>query len=169
MMSATTRDPEAPRPTGGRPYLWLIAGFAVMILTANATMVTIALSSWRGLDTDEPYIQGLNYNQELEERAAQAALGWQLGVTAEQTGPRTLSLAVVPVDGEGRLLSGAAVDGMLVRPTQEGADVPVRLDPAGGRYAGELVVPMPGIWDLKLTVAHQGERLRHEERVYLRP
>ena len=152
-----------------RAYLWLIGGFVVLILTANAIMVTVALNSWRGLHAPEPYIQGLNYNDELERRAEQAALGWRLGLAVEQTGPRTLAIAATPVDDADRLLTEAEVTGLLVRPTQEGSDVPVRLTAAGPRYVGEVEAPMPGIWDLRLTIRHGDDTLRHQERVFVTP
>lgn len=159
-------DPSIRWP---RAYLWLIGGFVALIFTANAIMVTVALSSWRGLQAEEPYIQGLNYNDELARRAQQAALGWQLGVDVEQTGPLSLAIAVTPVDGGGRLLTDAEIDGMLVRPTQEGLDVPIRLVAVGPRYAGAAEVSMPGIWDLRLTIRHGEETLGHQERVFLAP
>ncbi len=152
-----------------RAYLWLIGGFAALILTANAIMVTVALNSWRGLHAEEPYIQGLNYNDELARRSAEDALGWRLDVAVEQTGPHTLSIAITPVDNAGRVLTAAEISGTLVRPTQEGMDVPFRLAPTGSAHEAAVALPEQGVWDMRLTVAAGDDRLRHHERVFLAP
>lgn len=153
----------------GRFFLWLIGGFAALILGANATMAVFAFTSWRGLDAEEPYIQGLNYNDELARRADQAALGWRLGVETEAIGPDRLHVRVVPVDAADRLLADATIEGTLVRPTQEGTDVAFRLAPAGPRYVADVAVPLPGVWDLHLTVRRGHQMLRHQTRVVLAP
>ena len=54
----------------------------------NGAMIWIALSSWTGLATNQPYDKGLTYNRNLEAAARQAALGWQPRLAGAADGRR---------------------------------------------------------------------------------
>ena len=152
----------------GRPRGWWIpytffAGFAV-VLAANGAMLYFALSSFSGLSTKQAYVEGLAYNDRVEEEAAQAALGWTWDLdlaaveTLRQNGPsRVATLRVDGRNAEARPLDGLSLTATIRRPTEQGLDQTVPLRPVGpGLYETRVTLAKPGQWDVLLT-ARRGE------------
>lgn len=134
---------------------WMFVVFFAVVLAANGTLVYFAAASWTGLETDEYYIKGLNYNRTLEDVARQRALGWK-GTLSLQPSPRGgLDLVLDLRDSKGLGLSGGAVQAAFVRPTHTGYDFSVDLTDRGkGRYGAVVAPPLPGQWDVRLEVRH---------------
>ncbi|NJO36865.1 MAG: hypothetical protein HC871_03600, partial [Rhizobiales bacterium] len=90
-------DRRRPRPAGGRTgswIPWIFVGLFLVVLAANCTMITIAVSTFNGLKTPRAYEKGLAYNDTLRAAAEQRDLGWQasLDVSSTSTGRVTLAL-----------------------------------------------------------------------------
>ena len=159
-----------PEPTRRSAWIpWAFVGFFVVVLVVNSIMVTIAFTSWTGVETEEAYIQGLQYNDRLQEAETQRALGWTVDVSFAQSGPAAGALEVRAADQWGNALTHAAVRADFVRPTQEGVDFTVAVPPASHGYAAMVDFPLPGVWDLELLIEHRGRPYRFEERIFLRP
>jgi nitrogen fixation protein FixH len=67
---------------------WRHVAFFGVVFTVNAIFITTALNTFPGEETRRSYVQGLDYNQVVDARRAQAALGWS--ATANLTEERVL-------------------------------------------------------------------------------
>jgi nitrogen fixation protein FixH len=166
---ATTMERTA-EPLRSRWIPWAFVSFFVVVFAVNGAMVWFALSSWTGLEADNSYERGLIYNRAIEAEKEQAALGWHVGFSFAQTGPRrgTLELDLNGRDGAG--LRGAKVDALLVRPTREGFDFDLALaESVPGRYLADVELPLPGQWEVRLAARAKGEVYRLSPRIYVQP
>ncbi len=157
----TTRRRRAP----GWWYPWIfVAGMAVVILV-NAIMITFAVRSFSGIETEDQYRKGIAYNEALSGARAQAELGWQGDVAfarmpsgAAVSVPAAGMLSVRLTDRAGHPLDGLVITAIAIRPTVEGYDRHLHLKGVGqGRYEGALVLPLEGQWDMQV-LAVQGRR-----------
>ncbi|GIK98133.1 MAG: membrane protein [Alphaproteobacteria bacterium] len=151
-------------PRRGRWYPWLfVAAFAVVI-AVNGVMVTLAVDSFAGLDTEHPYERGLAYNETLAAERAQDALGWTVAFDAvpagaAEGGARTVEVTGAFQDRAGAPLTGLSVRALLRRPAAAGHDREVALAPQGpGRYSATAELPFPGQWELRIVASgeHDG-------------
>lgn len=144
-------------PNRGRWYPWVFVAAFIVVIAVNGVMVSLAVGSFTGLETEHPYERGLNYNDMLAAARAQEALGWQVEYEALPAGEA--SDGVLPVvltsrflDKNGRPLTGLDVKAFLLRPTAQGYDLQVELQEAGGgRYSADAVLPLAGQWDLRIV------------------
>jgi nitrogen fixation protein FixH len=143
--------------------------FAAVVLAANGVLIWFATASWTGLVTESPYEKGLTYNRNLEVAARQAALGWQTRFAAELTGGLEGRASLELRDRQGAPLSGAEVVASFERPLEDRLDFVVPLRPAGaGTYRADFAAPVPGAWNVHVTVRRDGELHVVDERVTLR-
>jgi nitrogen fixation protein FixH len=143
---------------------WVFVGFFGVVFVANAIMIWLALTTFTGLDRDEPYVRGVGYNDVLAEERRQEALGWTAAVSADADG-----LAVALADRLEQPLGGATVYADLDRPVDSAFDFTVALEPAGaGRYAAAVDWPAPGRWDVLVTVERDGDVFQHHRRLMVR-
>lgn len=158
------------RPITGRHVLaGLIAAFGLVLL-ANGAFVYLALTSWTGLSTEDPYRRGLAYNETLRTAAAQRALGWHATVETTPLGQRSARVTATFVDRGSRPLADLMVSATLRRPTHEGYDRAVDLPHLGaGRYAAETLLPLDGQWEVRVTArSPQGSQYDVRTRVWLK-
>ncbi|MFQ5468128.1 MAG: FixH family protein [Kiloniellaceae bacterium] len=155
--------------TGRHALIGVLAFFAV-VFAANGAFVYLALDSWSGLSTENPYERGIAYNETLAAAAAQKALGWRarLGFTDLGAGRGRIEIAFA--DQRGAPLDTLEVSGTIRRPTHEGLDRAVSLAWTGpGRYAVELAFPKSGQWDVRLVARGRGDRrFEIEDRIWLK-
>ena len=166
-MTRSWSDPRADAPAGdvgrGRLYPWIfVAGF-LAVIAVNATMATIAVRSFSGIETPRPYAQGVAYNQVLAASRDQAALGWQIEArhiplaAAAAQDRRVVELLLSARDAAGRPLDDLAVRALAIRPTRADVDRELALAWTGqGSYRAVLELPLPGQWDLRL-LADRGD------------
>ncbi|MEI6559934.1 MAG: FixH family protein [Rhodospirillaceae bacterium] len=148
---------------------WLLAAPFLVVFAANGTLVHYALSSFSGLTSEHASDEGAHYNLALAAAKAQADRGWQVKVTFTSAGGLRGRLDLDLRDRAGQPLTGAEVSVGFVRPTKSGADSRTRLvEDGGGRYGAEVVVPLPGVWDLRLEVTHATGNYQKVERVWLK-
>ncbi len=153
--------------TGERKSLWIpwtiVAGFGV-VTAVNGVMIWFALTTFTGLDREEPYLRGIGYNDVLAEARDQAATGWAAAVDAAPD-----RLAVEVADAGAGPLRGAAVYARIKRPVDAHLDFETDLAAVGGgRYVAFVDWPAKGQWDVLVTIEHGGRRLQHQERVHVR-
>lgn len=150
----------------GRGVLYALIAFFAFILLVNAIMIWLALGSFNGLDTDEPYDRGLRYNQEIARLEAQRALGWDVSMDFAARGALAADIAVDLADGAGQPLTGASVEAELRRPASEGFDFTQPLTAIGpSRHSGQIAFPLPGQWEVRLHVSHPDGDYRLDRRV----
>ncbi len=63
------------RITGWHVLAGMILFFST-IIAVNAVFISLAVQSFPGEDQRRSYVQGLEYNDVIAQRRAQAALGW---------------------------------------------------------------------------------------------
>ncbi|MDJ0942345.1 MAG: FixH family protein [Kiloniellales bacterium] len=149
---------------------WIFVGFFLVVFAANGAMIAVALSTWTGLETDSAYQDGLAYNDRLAERAAQEALGWRVALALEPAGGTAAELRVRLLGPSGEALYADEVRARFKRPTLEGHDFAVTLENRGaGLYGRQVTLPLPGQWDVELTVTKDGDRHSSRRRVTLQP
>ena len=163
-MSASTTARRSPG--------WWIPGafiaFFAVVLAVNGTMIWLALTSWTGLATNQPYDRGLTYNRNLHAAARQATLGWR-PVLVARTGADSGVVELDLADAAGRPVTEAEIVVRFERPTSEGLDFAVTLQPVRpGLYRGDFVLPLAGQWNLHATVRRGEDLFVHEQRVVLR-
>jgi nitrogen fixation protein FixH len=139
----------------GRAYPWIFVTAFLGIIAVNATMVTLAVGTFSGVDTPKHYLAGLAYNQTLDAARAQVALGWRIDIQAETVAvngeDREVGLSVDAADAAGAAIQGLRVRALITRPTRSGIDREVlvhSVDPR--RYRARVTLPQPGIWDLRV-------------------
>lgn len=166
-VTITTGAPAQPRRGRWIPWIF-VAGFG-LVAAVNATMIWVATVSWTGLETERAYDRGLGYNRNLQAAKAQAALGWQAGLTGRTLTAGSAQLELEVVDAQGQPLSGATVTGRLARPSKQGLDFDVALSPVGaGRYRAVVELPAPGLWDAHLRIDRGDDRHVVDQRLDLR-
>ena len=146
---------------------WLFVGFFLLVVAVNATMIWIALTSWTGLATNQPYDRGLTYNRNLDAAARAAALGWRPALSARLDG-ESGEVELLLTNAAGQPVSDAEIVVRFERPTSEGLDFPVELAAtAPGAYRGRFVLPVPGAWNLHATIRRGEDLFVHDQRVVL--
>jgi nitrogen fixation protein FixH len=165
-MTATPGEIRTDGPRG-RWIPWLIVAFFGVVIVANGTMIYIAVSSFTGLQTENSYVRGLEYNQVLEAERAERALGWNVTVQFEPTGDRRGRIVARAQDAAGAPLDDAIVTARLVRPTQQGYDIQVTLAAESGAvYAANVELPLPGLWEIQTQITHRSEVYRTAQRTF---
>jgi len=120
----------------------MIAFFGVTI-AVNATFITLAVTSFSGEEAPKSYRQGLHYNEVLDRRAEQAALGWRASLAA---GADRLALTIQTAGGEP--VTGLSLTGAVKHPTNADFDRALDFQPDGpGVYRAALAEPLgEGAW-----------------------
>lgn len=127
--------------SGRTVLLWLVPFFGV-ILIANAWFVTLSMRTFHGEDRQQPYQQGVEYNDTLAARARQQEAGWKAALET-RNGPAGVTLLLTLRGKDGAPLDGLKLSGVLRHPADTFRDIPFTLKAAGpGLY--EAVIPNPG-------------------------
>jgi len=143
-----TAPDENGKELKGRHVLYWMLGFFGIMFAVNGVFLYQAITSFPGEDVKKSYLQGLNYNQTLEARAAQDALGWQA-----ELGLVDNAVILHLQDRAGSALSGQPVIGqMRRRATQQDDQLLVFAPQANGDYRAPLESVDPGQWELRVQV-----------------
>ena len=139
---------DAGRKLTGWHVLMIMLGFFGVIFAVNGVFLYNAINSFPGEDTKKSYLQGLNYNQTLAARAAQAELGWTAAAGVEG---RELIFSLN--DAEGEAMSGRRVLAQMRRAASKSGDAELVLTyQGGGKYTGDLSGFERGRWDVRISV-----------------
>ncbi len=118
------RQPGSQKRLTGRHVIYWVIGFFAVIFIANGFFVYYAVGTFRGEVSMHPYQQGINYNQTLAERRAQAASGWTAEIDLE-SGQIVLNIK----NKAGENVPGLKVSGILKHPTETDLDIPLAFAP----------------------------------------
>lgn len=154
--------------TGRHVLLMLIAFFGVIVV-ANVIYIYYAISSFSGEESPRAYAQGLQYNEVLAAREAQAALGWSLQVKDQPTDAGGLELTLHMADRAGAPVTGLEGTVVLRRPTHDGEDRTAVLAADGpGRYVTGFEAPadgtLRGAWQVQMILTRTGTTVFTAER-----
>lgn len=143
----------------GWHVLAAMLGFFSIVIGMNAVFITMAVKTFPGEVAAKSYVQGLRYNETLEDRARQAALGWTAQAALIETahGP---AFSLELKDRDGRPLEGLALSGGLRRPATDEQDVTLAFERLGeGRYVAAAPGLPAGAWRLAVLAERGSERL----------
>ncbi|MEM7328384.1 MAG: FixH family protein [Pseudomonadota bacterium] len=146
--NAPTSQQDSGAPLKGWHVLMMMLGFFGVMFAVNGVFLYHAIKSFPGEDVEKSYVQGLNFNDTLAQRAAQAERGW----TAEagwQNGQLIFRLR----DDAGADLSNLSVMAEVRRRATQGDDQAILFNAVGD---GEYVVADAGLasgqWLMRIHV-----------------
>jgi len=135
--------------------------FFGIVFTVDAIFVTQAIRTFRGEDEPRSYVQGINYNDVLERREAQAELGWTAisSVTSQE-----IRLQISDADGNG--VTELMLDARLRHPADSNLDIVLNLIGDGpGVYTTQTDIPL-GLWTLVVSTP-DGPPFEMEQEIWL--
>lgn len=161
LMSCDT--PAAPRPrrsfqlTGGMVAAMLVLFFGV-IVSVNATILTVALRTMPGVETRSAYETSQHFNEEIARQQARDARDWKAAATLARQGEGA-TLGVTLADRLGQPLSGFTATARLRHPATSARDHAVTLsERQPGRYEAGFDRIEAGAWLFELQ-ARRGEEI----------
>ncbi|RYE28111.1 MAG: nitrogen fixation protein FixH [Hyphomicrobiales bacterium] len=161
LMSCDT--PAAPRPrrpfqlTGGMVAAMLVLFFGVVV-SVNATILTVALRTMPGVETKSAYEASQHFNEEIARQHERDAHGWKAAAMLARQGEGA-SLGVTLADRLGQPLSGFTATALLRHPATAARDHAVTLsERQPGRYEATIDRVEAGSWILELQ-AQRGEEV----------
>ncbi|MEO1553268.1 MAG: FixH family protein [Pseudomonadota bacterium] len=132
----------------GWHVLLIMLGFFGIMFAVNGIFLYHAITSFPGEDVKKSYVQGLNYNDTLAQRAAQAELGW-----SAEAGWLDGQLIFRLRDQTGAAISNMAVMGEARRHATRSEDQSFVFNArSGGEYVVQDVDLMSGLWTLRISV-----------------
>lgn len=156
MTASRTMTDLAHPAQPARKALWiptLFVGLMLLVVVVNGTLVYFAEHTFSGLDTDQAYQEGIEYNTILKDAAASAALGWtaHAAFTPVTAGRHVV---VTVTDKAGKPVQGLQMTGHLVRPISTAFDQMLTLRHEGdGVYGTDVTLPGNGSWELRLEAS----------------
>ncbi|WP_158025578.1 FixH family protein [Maricaulis sp. W15] len=133
-------------PLRGWHVLIMIIAFFGVTIGVNAAFITLAVQTHPGEDVPRSYVQGLNYNDTLDRRDAQAALGWQARINLVE---RDLLVAIS--DAQGAPVGNLALAGTLIHRADTDRDCPLDFtETRPGVYRGSLPCEGSGDWRVEV-------------------
>lgn len=153
-------------PRKSRWIPWVFVGGFLLVVAVNAIMITLAVKSFTGLTTTEPYTKGLRFNDQIREAEVYERLGWTIAARFRPTGTRLGAVEIRLADRGGAALTGAVVNAEFSRPVEKGHDFTLTLRAAGnGRYVGNAEFPLAGVWDVKYRIERGSDMLKARDRL----
>lgn len=134
--------PLDSRPWYRHPWPWILMAGPGVVVVAGIVTAWIAVTTSDGLVADDYYKQGLAVNQQLARNDAAAAMQLEarLRIAVDRIELRMVSRAGAPLPSRVRLT--------LAHPTRGGEDQKLLLAGEKGVYAGQLLAPGPGRWQV---------------------
>ncbi|WP_431859784.1 FixH family protein [Azospirillum sp.] len=155
-----------PRPGWYIPFIFF--AFFGVVIAVNGAMIYFATSTFNGLETEDHFVKGIKYNQDIAGAKAQAERGWKVDLAFVSPEPGKGKVTLNLHDKHGNLLKDAKVRMKFIRPTMQGYDRTITPEYAGdGRYVAALDLPLPGIWDVRLVIEHATGDYQDQQRVFV--
>ncbi|QLH39782.1 MAG: FixH family protein [Defluviicoccus sp.] len=79
----------AQRRPQGWWYPWTFVVGMLVVVAVNVVLITYAIGTFPGLDTEDAYRKGITYNQTLAAAHEQEARGWQADIQFHNTDETT--------------------------------------------------------------------------------
>ncbi|PWK63405.1 FixH family protein [Aminobacter sp. AP02] len=150
-----------PKPFTGWHMLAIMVAFFGVIIAVNLLMATLANTSWTGLVVQNTYVASQQFNEQVAEARAQAALGWK-GTLTIANGEIRYGL----VDASGTPIHAESVTVTFRRPAYEAEDWQATLKRNTDSTFSATAAIRDGIWivntEAKLsdgTPYHEARRL----------
>ncbi len=159
-MSLDTKKQKSPQFTGWH-FLIFIVGFFVVVITANLTMAYFAIDTFSGLETEDAYRKGRDYNETLLAAKQQEALGWQEEILLARSGSGVGAAHHITVNLRGaEAETGLKVTLLVRRPATDAYDQLIALvETTPATFEGVVKSLGQGRWKLSLVIKKQGEEI----------
>ncbi|MFC7290520.1 FixH family protein [Hirschia litorea] len=156
-----TKEYSKTKQITGYHVLFILLSFFAIVFGVNALFITKAISSFPGETSKKSYLQGINYNETLEENQKQNLLGWtaQIGVTQSNSPKTTKHLVSAFYDQEKQALRDLDVTAHLVQFSNDHLTFETQLSKDSiGNYSADLKMIPSGRWRVSLkAVSNSGE------------
>ena len=148
---------------------WIIGWLSLLLvfLIANGIMIYLSIEGNPGLVVDDYYERGQDYEKNMLKRIAKDP-GWDMKITMpeliEVAKPVLVNCTVL--DAAAKPVNRDSVTFYVYRPSDSKKDffVPMqRID--DGLYEARVTFPLPGIWDVLVTVANADGEINFPHRV----
>ena len=140
-------------PITGPKFFAIIASFFVVIITVNVYLAVSAVRTFPGLEVKNSYVASQTFDAE---KAAQLALGWNVGAVVHKDGELVLSIT----DADGNPVEVQSVTGIFGRATSVRDDQTPKFVFDGSVYRAP-VTTAAGNWNLRLeAIAQDGTPFR---------
>lgn len=148
-------EPTAPKVKNWskpwrNPFVIFWIAILITVLAVNFFMVSMAIVTNPGLVNNNPYKHGVNYDQILAARKAQALLGWQLSLPwPEVKEGQATQITLRAVDAQGQPIVAERVEMYIYRPSDIKDDFVSTFTTTEqlGVYTTELRAMKKGRWD----------------------
>lgn len=148
----TASDNKSRPLTGKKVLVWFI-GFFLVVVGANFIMSWFAVTTFSGVETDDAYSKGRDFNDEIAKAREQRSLGWTITVGARALSKDETFLSLTIKDKHGAPLEALDVTGLLFRRVHKGIDQTLTFAPTGkGTYVAAVKLPSSGGWQLRALV-----------------
>jgi nitrogen fixation protein FixH len=150
--------------TGRHVLTILIVGFGI-VFAVNGLFTWYAIGSFPGIEEDQTYRRGIDFNDQIARSRALQDLGWTMAANLDSD--RLLTLRFT--DRNGAPLVVEDVSAVLFHPTAERDDLLLDLQPAGrGSLAGSLVDIPKGQRELRISaVGPNGQPIEFRRRLWI--
>ena len=156
--------PAAPRKVTGRAVAICFVLFFAVVLSVNALMATLAVSSFTGVVVDNGYVASQKFNRWIAKGEAEAATGWTATATAPAGRPE-----VIARRPGGGILAGATVAVHLQHPLKAGGRMTLALrEVSPGRYVADKAIAR-GQWEATIRIARGGTVVHVRDRLLVQP
>jgi len=155
---------KAKKELKGRHVLMMLLAFFGVMLAVNIYFTVMAVKSFRGEDVPRSYRQGLEYNQTLESRAAQKAIGWTVRANLAQSSYGDRIILDVR-DKDGRSIPNLAIKAVLRHPADTALDIPLDFESDGIHYSVNIAT-IKGKWLLVATARTETQQLKFEHELW---
>lgn len=141
----------------GWHFLIIMLAMFGVVFTANGIFLYHAVNSFPGEAVPKSYLQGIEYNRQIEARERQAALGWSAAMGLVERGDEQQLVAQIRRD-DGIGVSDLDISAEVRRlATNDGARL-VALELTGdGEYRAALGEMGTGAWEVRLEAFKPGE------------
>ena len=157
-----SENSQKKETTGWFVVRWILPFFGVMLI-ANIVFVWFALSTHTGIQVENAYDKGANYNQILEQARERELLGWQVDLDIEEH-----LILIALFDKAGNPIENAEIDVFLFSPRSANNDQVLmvqKLD--GGQFSAPYPSELDGQWELRLTVKNEGKSVEYRRKLVL--
>lgn len=153
-------------------YPWTFVAAMLIVIAVNAVMISYAIDTFPGLDTENAYQKGIDYNHTLAAAREQEARGWRAEIefkTAREPGSeRTGDLIVSLTDRDGAPLPDLSVTTVFLRPTHTAEDFTVALDRRDTtHYGASVTLPHAGQWDAWVRASGPAGEFQTTQRIFV--
>jgi nitrogen fixation protein FixH len=151
--------------TGGLVLASLV-GFFVIVAAVNVVMMTFAVKTFGGVETDNAYKAGLAFNRSIADADAQNARHWRVEIV--RMPKREADFTVTVRDRNDRPVTGLILAATLVHPTDRRRDKTAQVVSLGAGMFRLEAAAEPGQWDLVTTLRDDSDELfRSRNRIVL--